>query len=147
MAICTRYESAGGIELSMDKKLTVSAVPFLHYMDIDIGFGEAYNGPAVFQVPGQVAISIKVTDDTISLTEILPKLVNVAARGIPRTAVYSSRVNDMVYLSWQTLLNTKNALNAEQMIYYHDLYSNHIGLRCDHLGLDPDVNCEQCYAR
>ena len=147
MNICTQYENNNYIELDMDKTLTVSAIPFLSYLDIDIGFGAPYTGNATFRVVGQVAITIRVTNDTISLAELFPKLVNVAARGIPRSAIYSRNANDLIYLCWQTLLNNKNAPNAEQVIYCHDLISNHVGLRCSHLGEDPDTNCEQCYAR
>ena len=146
--ICSHFEQHEGVNLSCDQTLMVSIDNFASYLDIDTGFGEDYNGQATFKVAGQNAIRITVVDNKMSLTEIFPKLKNSAARGIPRTAVYSKKVADLIYQCWEQLLGSAEPLNYQQIVFFHDLISNHQGLQCHHVGIAqrPD-DCPSCSAR
>ena len=134
--------------MSCDKTLMVSIDNFDSYLDIDTGFGDAYNGQANFKVAGQNAIRITIVDNEMSLAELFPKLKNSAARGIPRTAVYSKNVADLIYQCWEILLGSPNPLNYSQVVFFHDIISNHLGLQCQHVGLTQQPeDCPSCSAR
>ena len=155
--ICAHYEQREHALLSTDMSLRVSVDHFREYLDVqtgpcstylEAGFGVPYNGVSNFTVTGQIAVQINIIDSMISLTELIPKLKNSAARDIPRTAVYSKHVENLIYFCWEILLGSPQSLNYNQVVYFHDIISNHEGLQCQHVGkAQQPLNCESCNAR
>ena len=147
--VCAHFEQLEPDMSSRDDSLWVSIDNFAEYLvDIDAGFGAPYSGEANFKVDGQIAVVITIFENKLSLTDLFPKLKNSAARDISRTAVYSKHVVNLVYHCWEILLGTSHALDANQLVSFHDLLSNHEGLQCEHVGkIQNPQNCESCSAR
>lgn len=146
--VCAKFETTDPLCIDSNVKLLVNAEHYQQYIDVEFDFGSTYSGSAKFRLTGQPAETINIVNGKLSLTELLPRLYNTAVRPSSASTVYGPNVGPFVYSTWEILLSTAPALNCEQLVHYHDTISNHVGLRCCHIGIPNEPSeCESCAAR